>query len=80
MERFEREIMEIFDFNRFELQPEMKELISGFEQSYFGSDKESGRREPISFQELLGEERVDTRTTKPAEKSPDAKKEKGSSL
>ncbi len=82
MERFESEISKILDFNRFELQPEMQELISGFEKSYLGGEKESGRREPISFSELQGEDRADTRTTKPeaGRLSREKEKDKGSSL
>ncbi len=78
MEQFESEINKIFDFNRFELQPELAELISGFEKSDYG--REDGMREPISFKELQGTERADIRSAKSAEKAPSVKKDKGTQL
>ncbi len=80
MERFEREIITILDFNRFELQPELQELIGGFEKSYLGGEMENGGREPISFKELQGEGQADIRSTKPEPKEPSRSKDKGSSL
>lgn len=60
MEAFERKVGELFDFNLFEPHPEMERLIEGFEKSYLGGEKENGKREPVSFKELEGEETTKT--------------------
>ncbi len=60
MEAFERKVGEIFDFNHFETHPEIEKLIEGFEKSYLCGEKENGKREPISFKELEGEETTKT--------------------
>ncbi len=60
MQAFERKVGELFDFNHFEPHPEMEKLIEGFEKSYLSGEKENGKREPISFKELEGDETTKT--------------------
>lgn len=51
MQAFERFIGEVMDYNRFEPDPDMQKLISGFEKRYMSKRAE---RTPISFDELQG--------------------------
>ena len=55
MEAFERKLSEVFDHNRFELHPEMQELISDFEKRHLAKNRENNKREAISFKELEGQ-------------------------
>lgn len=66
MEAFERKLSEVFDHNRFELHPEMQELISDFEKRYLVKNKENSKREPISFKELEGQTKAARLVAKPS--------------
>lgn len=66
MEAFERKLSEVFDHNRFELHPEMQELISDFEKRHLAKNRENNKREAISFKELEGQGRMPERVTKPS--------------
>ncbi len=66
MDTFERKLSEVFDHNRFELHPEMQELISDFEKRYLAKNKENSKREPISFKELEGQTKTAPLSAKPS--------------
>lgn len=77
METFERKLSEVFDYNRFELHPEMQELISDFEKRYLAKNRENNKRESISFKELEGQDRTPERVTKPSSDQLTKEKDKG---
>ncbi len=80
MEAFERKLMELFDFNRFEPHPEMVELIDGFEKRRLARDIGTNKREPISFRQLEGADAGTNRATRPSSGEPTKKKDKGKPL
>ncbi len=78
MERFENTVREVFDYNRFDMHPEMKALIAEFEKKHPAAEKQSGTREQVSFSELEGSA-SSQKLTASHKKQPSTEREKGKS-
>ncbi len=54
MDKFENAVREVFDYNRFDMHPAMKELIAAVELQHHAAAKKVDTRERTSFGELQG--------------------------
>lgn len=54
MDNFENAVREVFDYNRFDMHPAMKELIAEVELQHHAAAKKADTRERTSFGELQG--------------------------
>lgn len=79
MDKFEKIVQEVFDFNRFELQPEMQGLIADFEKNHPAAAKANAVREQVSFTELSGIDRKAVKSAAVTERQPSTERDKGKS-
>lgn len=78
MDKFENAVREVFDYNRFDMHPAMKELIAAVELQHHAAEKKADMRERVSFSELQGST-IAKAVTKATDMQPSTERDKGKS-